>query len=290
MIKIIDTLAQINSLFDDRTFNIGKWENYINSIYDKSADIFKNDLKEYLESGDYIYEKDILPIINAVYDNISLQILQTSFYKVTDKLNDKIKEHFDNELDVDIVLYLGLCNGAGWVNNINGRDVILLGIEKILELNWCDEDSMYGLIYHELGHVYHKQYGEFEQQSEDNECNFVWQLFTEGIAMYFEQILVGDTNYFHQNKNGWLDWCEENYYQIVTDFNSDLPRMTRFNQKYFGDWVDYYGRSDIGYFLGAKFVQYLCDRMEFEQLIKLGIDEIYQEFYEFYQALGNLEE
>lgn len=105
MIKIIDTLSQINSLFDNRTFNIGKWGNYINSIYDKSADIFKNDLKEYLESGDYIYEKDILPIINAVYENVSLQILQTSFYKVTDGLNDKIKNHFDNELDVDIVLY-----------------------------------------------------------------------------------------------------------------------------------------------------------------------------------------
>ena len=288
MIKIIDTLAQINSLFDDRTFNIGKWENYINSIYDKSADIFKNDLKEYLESGDYIYEKDILPIINAVYDNISLQILQTSFYKVTGKLNDKIREHFDNEVDVDIVLYLGLCNGAGWVNNINGRDVILLGIEKILELNWCDEDSMYGLIYHELGHVYHKQYGEFEQQSEDNERNFVWQLFTEGIAMYFEQVLVGDTNYFHQNKNGWLDWCEEKYCQIVKDFNSDLPSMTRFNQRYFGDWVDYYGKNDVGYFLGAKFVQYLCDKIGFEQLIKVGIDEVYQEFCEFYQTISSI--
>ena len=290
MIKIIDTLSQINSLFDDRTFNIRKWENYINSIYDKSADIFKNDLKEYLESGDYIYEKDILPIINDVYENVSLQILQTSFNKVTDRLNDKIKNHFDNEVNVDIVLYLGLCNGAGWVNNINGRDVILLGIEKILELNWCDEDSMYGLIYHELGHVYHKQYGEFEQHSEDNERNFVWQLFTEGIAMYFEQVLVGDTNYFHQNKNGWLDWCEENYCQIVKDFNSDLPSMTRFNQRYFGDWVDYYGRSDIGYFLGAKFVQYLCDKIGFEQLIKVGIDEVYQEFCEFHQTIRNVEE
>lgn len=288
MIKIIDTLSQINSLFDDRTFNIEKWENYINSTYDKSADIFKNDLKEYLESGDYIYEKDILPIINAVYENISLQILQTSFYKVTDKLNDKIREHFDNELDVDIVLCLGLCNGAGWVNNINGRDVILLGIEKILELNWCDEDSMYGLIYHELGHVYHKQYGEFEQHSEDNERNFVWQLFTEGIAMYFEQILVGDTNYFHQNKNGWLDWCEENFQQIVANFYSDLPTMTRFNQRYFGDWVDYYGRSDVGYFLGTKFVQLLCDKIGFEQLIEMGIDEIYQEFCCFQQVTRKL--
>ena len=52
------------------------------------------------------------------------------------------------------------------MTNINGRDVILLGVEKILELNWFDEVSMCGLIYHELGHVYHTQYGDFEQQSD----------------------------------------------------------------------------------------------------------------------------
>ncbi|MBQ3543607.1 MAG: hypothetical protein IJA34_01265 [Lachnospiraceae bacterium] len=281
MIKIIDTVSQIDSLFDNETLNNEKWEIYINSIYENSADIFKDDLKEYLESGNYIYEKDILPIINAVYGHESLQMLQTSFYKITDGLNEKIKNCFDNGLDVDIVLYLGLCNGAGWVNSINGRDVILLGIEKILELNWCDEDSMYALIYHELGHVYHKQYGVFEQRSEDNSLNFVWQLFIEGIAMYFEQVLVGDFNYYHQNKNGWLDWCENNFHQILADYYSDLPTMTRFNQRYFGDWVNYCGRCDVGYFLGAKFVQHLCSKVGFEQLIKIGIDEIYQEFCAF---------
>ena len=281
MIRIIDTLSQIDSLFDNETFNNEKWEIYINSIYDESADIFKSDLKEYLESGNYVYEKDILPIINAVHGHTSLQTLQTSFYKVTDGLNEKIEDCFEHELDVDIVLYLGLCNAAGWVNNINGRDVILLGIEKILELNWCDEDSMYGLVYHELGHVYHKQYGVFNQHSEENSRNFVWQLFTEGIAMYFEQVLVGDINYYHQNKNGWLDWCEKYFQQILSDFYSDLPTMTRFNQKYFGDWVNYCGRCDVGYFLGAKFVQHLCGKFGFEPLIKIGIDESYQEFNMF---------
>lgn len=38
--------------------------------------------------------------------------------------------------------------------------------------------------------------------------NFVWQLFTEGIAMYFEQALVGNFNYYHQDKNGCLEWCD----------------------------------------------------------------------------------
>lgn len=57
--------------------------------------------------------------------------------------------------------------------------------------------------------------------------------------------------------------------------------MTRFNQKYFGDWVNYHGRGDVGYYLGAKFVQYLCGKYDFEQLIKVEIDDISQEFFRF---------
>lgn len=281
MVRIIDTFSQIDTLFDSETLNQEKWELYINSIYDGSADIFKDDLKEYLDSGKYVYEKDILPIINAVYGHPSLEVLHTSFTKVTNGLNKRVIDCFDRELDVDIVLYIGLCNAAGWVTNINGRDVILLGIEKILELNWYDEDSMNGLIYHELGHVYHKQYGTFHQYSDNSSWNFVWQLFTEGIAMYFEQVLINDFNYYHQNKNGWLNWCDNHFQQIVADFHSDLPTMTRSNQKYFGDWVNYCGRGDVGYYLGTKFVQHLCGKYGFEQLIKMQIDNIFKEFLIF---------
>ena len=284
MIKIIDTYPQIGTLFDDGTFNIEKWELYINFNYDKSANIFKDDLRKYLDSGNYVYEKDILPILNAAYENSNLETLYSSFCKITAGLNEKIIDHFGCELDIDIVLYIGLCNAAGWVTNINGRDVILLGIEKILELNWCDEDSMYGLIYHELGHVYHKQYGMFHQQSDNNSQNYVWQLFTEGIAMCFEQTLVDNSNYYHQNKNGWLEWCDNHYQQILADFYHDLPTMTKSNQKYFGDWVSYRGKGDVGYYLGTKFVQQQCDKYDFEQLINLTIDEIYQEFLFFAES------
>ncbi|MBE5926380.1 MAG: hypothetical protein E7270_05395 [Lachnospiraceae bacterium] len=121
-----------------------------------------------------------------------------------------------------------------------------------------------------------------------NKQPIIWRIICETIAMYFEQVLVGDTNYFHQNKNGWLEWCEKNFKQIVTEFYSDLSMMTRFNQRYFGDWVDYYGKSDVGYFFGTKFVRQLCNKIEFEQLIKVGIDEIYQEFCEFYQTISSI--
>ena len=77
MIKIIDTYSQIETLFDDRTFDFEKWESYINSIYDNSANVFINDLKECLDSGNYVYEKDILPILNDVYEHSQLETLHS---------------------------------------------------------------------------------------------------------------------------------------------------------------------------------------------------------------------
>ena len=284
MIKIMDTYSQIETLFDNGMFNIEKWELYINSIYDKSASVFKDDLRECLDSGNYIYEKDILPILNAVYNNPQLETLYSSFCNITEGLNKKIIDRFCYELNIDIVLYMGLCNAAGWVTTINGRDVVLLGIEKILELNWCDVSSMYGLIYHELGHIYHKQYGMFHQWSDNNGQNFIWQLFTEGIAMYFEQALINNSNYYHQNKNGWLEWCDNHFKQILADFHADLPTMTKSNQKYFGDWVSYQGKGDVGYYLGTKFVQQLCVKYGFEKLINMNIDDIYQEYFLFAES------
>ena len=281
MIKIINTIQQIDLIFENEIFNFDKWKEYINSIYENSAHIFTDDIKEYFNSNSFSFEKDFLPIINKVYKNPSLEILDTSFCKVTNKLNENIEKHFNNKINIEIVLYVGLCNGAGWVTNINNKDVILLGIEKILELNWQDINSMTGLIYHELGHIFHNQHGKFNQTSESNSKNFVWQLFTEGIAMYFEQVLVNDRNFFHQNLNGWKDWCDNHIKQIAKDFNDDLQTMNKLNQRYFGDWVNYNGYSDVGYYLGTKFIHSLIEKYNFTQLINLSIDEVYN-LYLFY--------
>ena len=284
MIKIIDTYLQFDSVFENGIFSLAKWEFYINTLYDGASNILIDDMK----SANYEYEKDVLPIINDVYRHPALMTLHSSFCNVTDDLNLKIVERFGHELDIDIVLYIGLCSAAGWVTNINGRDVILLGIEKILELNWYDEDSMRGLIYHELGHIYHKQYGVYNQHSDNSKRNFVWQLFTEGIAMYFEQALVDNFNYYHQDKNGWLEWCDNHYQQIRADFDSDLQTMTRTNQRFFGDWVSYNGKGDVGYYLGTRFVQQLCDKYDFQHLINLEIDDIFQEYLSFTKMNSHL--
>ena len=78
----------------------------------------------------------------------------------------------------------GLCNGAGWATSLDGRDAVLLGIEKIIELNWQDESAMQALIFHEIGHIWHKTYGNLypEARSEGEKITGS-ALYQEGLAM-----------------------------------------------------------------------------------------------------------
>jgi len=226
-LKIVNTLDKIYDIYSNGSFDINKWEKYISSINSSLKQLCTSDLNQALETGLVTFEKDFLPILNNVYTNENVRNKAiSSFEEVTNNLLDKIKVRFGKIIDVQIILYLGLCNGAGWVVNLDNKNYCLLGIEKIMELNWCDKNSMYGLVYHELGHVYHEQYGILQRSFNNNSHQFLWQLFTEGVAMFFEQTLIGDYEYFHQNKNGWKDWCDKNLNQIKSDFYNDLTSIS----------------------------------------------------------------
>ena len=286
MIKTLDASVQIPSLFLDGVFQYSQWTAYIESVCPNPVHIFTDDVKKCLDSGLYTFEKDFLPILNAVPGNPKLDVLRESFAAVVEGLDQRVSACFGRTLDADVILYLGLCNGAGWVTRVNGRDVILLGVEKILELGWYGVDDMHGLIYHELGHVYQAQYGVLEREPASSAENFVWQLFTEGIAMYFEQALVGNPHYYHQDKNGWLAWCERHFPQILSDFHADLSSMTPSSQRSFGDWCSYHGWGDTGYYLGARFVRHLTETHPFDTLLGLEIQpvfDLYKEFVKRYQ-------
>ncbi len=62
--------------------------------------------------------------------------------------------------------------------------------------------------------------------------------------------------------------------RIRNDFNSDLINMTRENQRYFGDWVNYKGYPDVGYYLGARFVQWLNTKYQFEEMLNFDIKTV----------------
>lgn len=280
--KIVNTYPAILAAYEGSAFCFDKWKSYIDSALPDLSSLVVSDVQKCFKTGKVSWDRDYLPVLNDVVFNMELrEKAHDSFLGATKNLEQIIYDKFGKDLDVDIIFYLGLCNGAGWVTEYHGRKVVLLGIEKIMELNWCGTDDMHGLIYHELGHIYHEQYGILKRAFDNYRDHFLWQLFQEGIAMYFEQTLVGNSNYYHQDVDGWKKWCDDHLEEIKADFNRDLETMTLANQHYFGDWVKYNGHSDVGYYLGCQFVRYILSMYEFDEVICFDIDIVAQLFKQF---------
>ncbi|MFA6648949.1 MAG: hypothetical protein WCS48_02530 [Candidatus Izemoplasmatales bacterium] len=271
-----NTVEQIENIFMSGSFSIENWINYIERLFPNSSSIFLEDIK------DYDFKSKCLPILNNVIVNRDkITKISLIFDHITLNLESTVNKYFNRPIDVEIVLYLGLCNGAGWVTDINGQTKVLLGIEKILELNWDDEIQMKGLIYHELGHVYQKQYGVLDRVFNHLQDKYLWQLFTEGVAMHFEQMLVGDFSYYHQDDGDWKQYYDSHLVELKKDFNKDIEIMNDQNQRYFGDWVLYNSYSDAGYYLGAKLIQYIRKYIDFNEIISFSINEVKYFFQSF---------
>ena len=284
--KIIDTTEKMFASFDGMHFNLEKWGAYMDAAIPHAKQLCLDDLRSSTEDG-CSWEDDCLPVLDAVIaDRDKPERAIQSFHTVTDGLAGRIERRFGRGVDVDIILYLGLCSGAGWVTTINDRRTILLGIEKITELDWCDENSMTGLIVHELGHVYQAQYGRFYCEAKSAKERFLWQLFTEGVAMVFEQEITGNPGYYHQDRDGWKEWCDRNFKRIRDAFSADIGTMTDRNQRYFGDWVQFEGHPDTGYYLGARFVRSLMEKDTFDSIIRYGAEAVAEGFERFCNGSG----
>ena len=279
--QIVDTTDRIGACFDADGFRIKKWERYMDAAVPGAKELCLADMRECVSAG-FSWERDFLPVLNAVMQKQGQRSAAiSSFQTVTGRLDARIRERFGRTVDCDVILYLGLCNGAGWVTEIGGRTVVLLGIEKILELNWQGTDAFNALVLHELGHVYQAQYGVLHREFDALSDMFLWQLFTEGIAMVFEQELVKDPEYFHQYDAAWIRWCDAHFDRIRQSFAADLPTMTNENQRYFGDWVSFEGHGDTGYYLGARFVRFLLESDRFDNLISYSPEQVRDGFERF---------
>ena len=266
--KIINTLNEIGSCFENGEFSKACWDAYAEKILGDARKIVEAD------SASYIFEHDVLPVLNMVPANLDkLELLRKAFEKVTDELEKKIDSELCCELDVDIILYLGLCNGAGWATKLNDRSVVLLGIEKIVELDWCDEISMIGLVYHELGHLWHFQNRTVPTDIKTPADGALWQLYTEGVAMYCEQLLCGNERFYHQDKNGWLDWCEDNRSRLFGEYLR-IVEAGESVQDFFGDWTNFEGKSDVGYYLGAELIYDALKVYSRNEVLDLSLDEV----------------
>ena len=275
MLRIINLATELSPIYPGGRFDLACWERFLRAADPALAELCLADMNADIAAGMIRFDRDLQPVLDACWQDAGARARAiASFGEVTAGLAERIRECFGRTVEADVILYPGLCSGAGWVTKLHGRDVILLGLEKIIELRWYGVDEMRGLILHELGHVYQSQYGVLERACPDSRSRFLWQLFTEGVAMCFEQRIVGDPGYFHQDRDGWRDWCDAHLRRITADFLRDLDTMQRETQHWFGDWVSYQGRGDVGYYLGAKLVHFICRSRAFDGILSLEVPEI----------------
>ncbi len=270
--RLINTFHKIEDCFPNNIFDIEAWRKYTKEFS------FELSKKCEQDSKDYDFDKEITPVVsNVILNKEAAALTNASFVTVTKQLKRNISQLFESDIELDIILYLGLCNGAGWATTLDGRDAILLGIEKIIELNWQNKDDMQSLIFHEIGHIWHKTYGNLHPHTHSNGEKSLVQLYQEGIAMVCEQILCQDDNHYHQDRNGWLAWCVTNKSEIKYEFLKRI-KANKSTQDFFGDWCNYNNHSDVGYYLGCEFIKYLKQQYSLVEIANLNINEIYKQF------------
>lgn len=266
--KIIDTYSEIKKYFSKGKFRIDTWEDYA----DRISPEFKEKIKR--DSQSYNFQTEILPVMNHLIENqAKLDLAHSSFIKLTNNLSEKVEKQMKINLEMKIVFCLGLCNGAGWATTLDGEDAVLLGVEKIVELSWCNKNEMAGLIYHEIGHIWHKTMRKDKFEPKTQKDDALWRIYSEGVAMHVEQLIYGDMNFFHQDKNGWRGWCEQRKTRLFSEYLKRVKNGEKVDQ-FFGDWCKFEGVSDIGYFLGAEMIKYLSKDREINEVANLEMKDI----------------
>ncbi len=244
--KIINTYSQIQNCYRNGAFDKELWDTYMASVLPAFKPLSEQD------AADYDFASVILPVLNTVPQMPDkLREAAENFDALTAQVDNIMRRQWHTELDAVVVFYLGLCNGAGWVLDIDGTTYIMCGAEKILELDWGGYTAMAGLLYHELGHAWHFQTRQAPAFEIDRA---LWQLYTEGVAMYAEQMLMQNDRFYHQDKNGWLAWCDANRQELLREYERRILCGESI-QCFFGDWVAYEDHSDVGYYLGCELVR-----------------------------------
>jgi len=157
------------------------------------------------------------------------------------------------------VIYVGLECGAGWATRYEGAPACLLGLEAIANRGWQAEDSLQGLVAHELGHLAHMVWRERAGVSDlaGSEAHPLFLLYSEGFAQRVEHLTRGrDTWHMCDEADEWLAWCQAHEGWLAGEFlrRVDAAEPVR---DFFGSWYTIEGYTQTGYYLGHQVVRAL---------------------------------
>lgn len=284
MIKIIDTFKDYKEVFEHNLDistqeKISLWEELYSSKYPEVINKLKDDIKsdgynwvDIARENSFNKTKEDFSKMVEAYENIK---------NVMEDVNNNVKEAFNLDLDINIVLYAGLCHSAGWVDEYEGKRAILYGIDQIANLNWQDRNKLKNLIAHELCHIIHFEIRDRYNLIDDYKTNYeygIWRLYIEGFAQFYRNKL---TPLFEERGESWVKACDEQKEELKKLYIEALNDNDKGTNDFFGDWWQVMGISDVGYYLGQEFVKELSEKLSLKEVITIRFEGLEKEVLDF---------
>ncbi len=176
------------------------------------------------------------------------------------------------DIDLEIILYHGLGNAAGWAEQIDETYYILLGIEKIVELGWDTTSKLQDLIVHECAHIVHEitRGSSLTPESLLFADQWIFHLYVEGFATYCEDMMNGRM----KSSKDWYEKCVASEKELKKLFSQMLFDEDVQIQRFFGDWDKVLNLNEAGYFLGYRVIQEMMKEFSFTEIMRLGLNYI----------------
>ncbi|MGB9824739.1 MAG: hypothetical protein ACPLN0_01740 [Candidatus Hydrothermia bacterium] len=260
---LIETYPSFRKIWDG---SVESWLEYINEYPELFEKIVRDFERNKLDFRKYT---GVLLKRNAT----ELELAYNSLLNTFPKVERKIQQYFEIN-NYNIVIYVGLENGAGWVTEFMGKPSLLFGLEAISELRWYEK--LQGLIAHEFGHLVHWHLRGENIEKFENEPIFC--LYVEGFAQRIEDLIMGRP--WHVEEEGWFNWCEENEAILKREFLRRIKEREALNP-FFGYWYELFGKRFTGYYLGYKFILWLEEQHTLEEIAKLREEDIKRKIYNF---------
>ncbi len=208
--------------------------------------------------------------------------------KVSDLLNQiyqslEMKLYvFDKKTDDDtyMIIYHGLGNAAGRLEPYQGKNAMMFGVEKIVELNWDNHNKLEDLVAHEYAHLVHQELrGESLEPFQDFFKKNIFRLYTEGLATYCESFCNGR----EKSEKSWYESATLVKSQLKSEFLDRLNRQDKTCNDFFGDWYPVMGITEAGYFLGYELIKQITSDYQISDIMKFTYDEIEKLFLDYLQ-------
>lgn len=202
-----------------------------------------------------------LPVLATVHENL-LPVLHPTFARARAALG------FEKE--VIFVLYVGIGCGAGWATTYQDTPAVLFGLENAAEEGWTAQETLRGLVAHELGHLAHVHW-RAEAGLEKGRGPW-WQLYNEGFAQRCEHLIHGRPTWHmtagYDEKGGWYFWCRSNESWLAQEFLRRVEAGESL-RPFFGSWHDLQGHKQCGYYLGHEVLRQLEKEQDLHTLALL---------------------